>query len=135
GIALGIILLVVLSIGIYVPAMARPSAKAVASGVEPNAGTWKTWVLTSGDQFKSAAPPDDAATKKEIAQLADMVAKRDDAALVQIAYWNSGPPSFRWNQIGSDYLADHVNPLGLRDLALLNAAIYDATVAAWDSKY
>lgn len=126
---------VVLGLGILGPTMARPSAKAAASGVEPNAGTWKTWVLTSGDQFKSAAPPDDAATKKEIAQLADMVAKRDDTALVQIAYWNSGPPSYRWNQIGSDYIADHVIPLAIRDQALLNVAIYDATVAAWDSKY
>ena len=97
--------LVVLGLGILGPAMARPSSKAAASGVEPNAGTWKTWVLTSGDQFRSAAPPDDAATKKEIAQLKDMVAKRDDAALQQIAYWNDGPPSYHWNVIGTTAFA------------------------------
>ena len=65
--ALITMLFVVLGLGILGPAMARPAAKAAASGVEPNAGTWKTWVLTSGDQFRSAAPPDEAATQKEIA--------------------------------------------------------------------
>ncbi len=129
------LLLVVVILGIIGPAMARPSTKAAAAQVEPKAGTWKTWVLTSGSQIKVDAPPDADATKKEIAQLKDMAAKRDDAALTQIAYWNSGPASYRWNQIGSDYLADHVIPLAVRDQALLSIAIYDATIAAWDSKY
>jgi membrane-associated phospholipid phosphatase len=127
--------IVVLGLSVIGPAMARPATKGDTSEMEPKAGSWKTWVLKSGDQFKSAAPPDDAATQKEIAQLKDMVAKRDDAALAQIAYWNSGAPAYRWNQIGSDYMADHVTALAVRDQALLSVAIYDATIAAWDSKY
>ncbi len=130
----GMMLVVVLSLGILGPAMARPSTKNAAAMIEAKAGTWKTWVLDSASQIKVDAPPDADATKKEIAQLMDMAAKRDDAALVQIAYWNSGPPSYRWNQIGADYLAGHVIPLAGRDLTLLNVAIYDATVAAWDNK-
>jgi hypothetical protein len=29
--------------------------------VEPNAGKWKTWVLSSGDQLRLPPPPDEAA--------------------------------------------------------------------------
>jgi membrane-associated phospholipid phosphatase len=102
--------------------------------VEPNAGTWATWVLESGDQFRPDAPPDEAATADEIAQLKEMVADRD-AAMQQITYWNAGAPAYRWNQIGVTTLVSHAAPLAGRNLALLNAAIYDATIAAWDGKY
>ena len=30
--------------------------------IEPQAGQWKTWVLTSGDELRPAAPPDGAAS-------------------------------------------------------------------------
>ena len=34
-------------------------APSASSGqVEPNAGSWKTWVLTSGSQLRLPAPPD-----------------------------------------------------------------------------
>lgn len=103
--------------------------------IEPEAGTWHTWVLESGSQFRPAAPPDDAAA--EIAQLLAMTAQRDEDALLQITYWNAGAPSYRWNQIAMDTLLKRAMPhhTAIRDLALLNAAVYDATVAAWDGKY
>jgi membrane-associated phospholipid phosphatase len=104
--------------------------------VEPTAGAWTPWVLASGDQFRLDAPPDEAATADEISQLMEMVAQRDAAALQQIAYWNSGPPAYRWNQIAMNAILAQAmaGNLALRDLALLNVAIYDATIAAWDSK-
>jgi membrane-associated phospholipid phosphatase len=104
---------------------------------ESLAGSWSTWVLESGDQFRLDAPPDEAATTEEIAQLMAMVAERDEGALQQIAYWNAGPPSYRWNKIAIDSMIELGTPgnPALRDLALLQVAVYDATVAAWDSKY
>ncbi len=134
--SLGMMLVVMLSLGMIGTVVARPPSKAAAL-VEPTAGTWKTWVLTSADQFKSAAPPDADATKKEIAQLMDMAGKRDDAALQQIAYWNAGPPSYRWNQIATNMMVEHGLPgnMAFRNLSLMHVAIYDATIAAWDSKY
>ncbi|MBC7811470.1 MAG: phosphatase PAP2 family protein, partial [Burkholderiales bacterium] len=100
-------------------------------------GTWPTWVLESGDALRPNAPPDEAATASEIEQLLDMAEQRSDEDLQQIAYWNSGPPAYRWNQIAENALLAQAMPgnMALRDLALLNVAIYDATVAAWDSKY
>src|SRR5262245_60739138 len=37
--------------------------------VEPKAGRWKTWLLTSGSQFRRPAPPDKVASEAEIKQL------------------------------------------------------------------
>ncbi len=130
-----LVLVVVLSFAILAPIAARQSTD--AAKVEPKAGTWKTWVLESAKQFEIAAPPDAAATTKEISQLMDMVAKRDDAALQQIAYWNSGPASYRWNQIANNAMVKRGLPgnMAFRNLALMHVAIYDATIAAWDSKY
>src|SRR5215470_12312271 len=56
--------------------------------IEPNAGTWKTWLLRSGNQLRLPAPPSDATSRDEIAQLQNMVAQRDPKALDRIAYWD-----------------------------------------------
>lgn len=105
--------------------------------VEPDAGTWMTWVLDSADQFPLDTPPDEAATAAEIGELMAMAGERDEDALRQIAYWNAGAPSYRWNQLAIHAMLEQAMPanIAFRDLALLNAAIYDATVAAWNGKY
>jgi membrane-associated phospholipid phosphatase len=105
--------------------------------VEPGAGAWQTWVIESGDQFRPDAPPDEAATAAEVEELMALAGERDDAAQFAIEYWNAGPPAYRWNQIAMQAMLQRAlpSPVGLRDAALLHAAIYDATVAAWDAKY
>jgi membrane-associated phospholipid phosphatase len=105
--------------------------------VEPKAGTWKTWVITSGSQFRLAPPPDRAATDKELDGLAQIAAGRDRSALDRVAYWDTGAPSYRWSEIA---VAEHLKngipwQLAARNLALMHIAIYDAMVAAWDNKY
>src|SRR5258708_13419230 len=67
--------------------------------VEPTAGTWKTWILTSGSQMRLPAPPDVAGTQAEIDQLHQMELQRDAAQLDRLSFWNAGPPAFRWNFI------------------------------------
>lgn len=66
-----------------------------------------------------------------------MVAGRDEAALQQIAYWDGGPPSHRWIEIAFAQLRAKPasGPRIARLLALLNVAIYDALVVAWEAKY
>ena len=114
------------------------SAHAQEAGlIEPQAGTWKTWVITSGSQFRAPPPPDRIATEKELGELAQIAATRDAAALDRVAYWNTGSPSYRWSEIA---VAEHLRigtpwQIATRDLALMHIAIYDAMVAAWDSKY
>jgi len=102
--------------------------------IEPSAGKWKTWVLTSGDQLRLPPPPDEAATRAEVAQLKDLAKQRDDATLERIIWWNAGPPGYRWTSIAIPPGQANAT-LHSRIMALLSVAIYDATVAAWDSKY
>jgi membrane-associated phospholipid phosphatase len=108
-----------------------------AAQIEPNAGKWKTWVLSSGSQLRVAAPPARKATKAEIKELEVMESQRDAVALDLINFWDAGPPSYRWNEIAISEIAkgNLNNPRGTRAMSLLNVAIYDAIVAAWDSKY
>jgi len=103
--------------------------------VEPNAGSWKTWVITSGRDLRAPAPPNDGAA--EIAELKPLAGQRDAKAADLIAYWNVGPPSYRWQQVALDEAMRNNLPWqwAVRDFALMHAAIYDAMVAAWDSKY
>jgi membrane-associated phospholipid phosphatase len=105
--------------------------------VEPGAGTWKTWMLTSGSELRLSRPPDRTTTKAEVAALEAMEAKRDADALALIAYWNAGDPAYRWNQMAIDETIRRgiPHPIGSRAVALMQVAIYDAMVATWDSKY
>jgi hypothetical protein len=43
------------------------SAHAQEAGlIEPQAGTWKTWVISSATEFRVPRPPDRIATEKEL---------------------------------------------------------------------
>jgi hypothetical protein len=112
-------------------------AHAAGEQIEPNAGTWKTWVIPSGRDLRVAPPPNDAATTAEINQLRKLASQRDGAAKDAIAYWNVGPPSYRWHDIAlTEVMRNNLTwNFAMRDFALLHVAIYDAMVAAWDSKY
>ena len=105
--------------------------------IEPKAGTWKTWVISSGHDFRAPPPPDVATTTAEISELNALAKQRDGAAKDLIAYWDVGPPSYRWQDIALDEVLRNNLPWqwAMRDFALMHAAIYDAMVAAWDSKY
>jgi hypothetical protein len=114
---------------------------AAQAQVEPKAGAWKTWVLTSGSQFRLPPPPDAVSTRGEMAWLKSTQGGLDDIGRTQVAYWDQGAPNYHWVQWLQQRLADQINggtinnPSAIRRLALLNVAIYDAMVAAWDSKY
>ena len=112
------------------------TARMAGGSVEATAGTWKTWVLESGSQHRLPAPPDDAASESELGELRALAVRRDAAALDQIAYWDAGSPGYRWNEIAcAAGLKSIAGIRNYRALALLNVAIYDAMIAAWDTKY
>jgi membrane-associated phospholipid phosphatase len=119
------------------PRGARAAAQSPnSSRLEPGASGWKTWVLDSGSELRPPAPPDRAVTRAELDALRALAAERDAAALDQVSYWDSGAPGYRWNEIAiAQGLKDGIAIAAYRVLALLNVAIYDATVAAWDAKY
>lgn len=104
------------------------------TSVEPNAGSWKTWVLESPRQISIDAPP---YSPDDVAELRRLELARNDAIRDQALYWNSGGPSYRWNEI----TLNEITRSGLnnvrysRVMALVNIALYDSIIAAWDAKY
>ena len=55
----------------------------------------------------------------------------------RIVFWDAGAPGYRWNGILADELFKRnlSGATSSRQIALVQVAIYDATIAAWDSKY
>jgi membrane-associated phospholipid phosphatase len=115
------------------------SAQTVSGPIEPRAGTWKTWVLKSGSELRLPPPPDATATTTEIQELRALAGRRDAAVLERIRYWDFSSPAYRWNEMLTDTAAPQNfgagGGLGIRAFAMLNVAIHDALIAAWDSKY
>ena len=130
---------VTLLIGIVLFRVSAADAQILRSAepTEPGAGTWRTWVLSSGNQFRLPPPPDAAATRTEAERLREVAATLDAETRDRIAWWDAASPSYRWNQIAVDEaLRAGLNAnVASRRLALLHTALADAMIAAWDSKH
>ncbi|HKR03969.1 MAG TPA: vanadium-dependent haloperoxidase [Bacteroidia bacterium] len=100
--------------------------------VGPGAGNWKTWFITSGKDYRLPPP---SSYKEEIAQVLSRQQGLDSAGLQQIIYWNAGAPGYRWQDMMSKLWMTDTTNNGPRANMLLGTAIYDATIAAWDTKY
>lgn len=107
-------------------------AGSLSAQVEPHAGQWKTWILNSASAIRLPPPPDAAATSIELQWVKSCASARNQAALAQIHFWDAGAPGYRWMQLTEQLAVSESlsTPLQTRALALLAAAIYDATVAA-----
>jgi membrane-associated phospholipid phosphatase len=105
--------------------------------VEPTAGTWKTWMLSSGREFRVPPPPDAGATQRELAWVKDAVSLQDARITDQVQFWDAGSPGYRWiENIVDRSLAETLGTVSSQRIyPYVAIAIYDATVAAWDSKY
>jgi membrane-associated phospholipid phosphatase len=105
--------------------------------VEPGAGKWKTWVIPSGSALRLPAPPDSEITGTELRWVKECISQRDATTLSTVRYWDAGSPSYRWMKIAEGLIqsSGFSAPLQTRAFALVAAAMSDAAVAAWDSKY
>jgi membrane-associated phospholipid phosphatase len=107
------------------------------SQVEPGAGKWKTWWIASGSAYRVPPPPSAAETRAELQTLREMAGQVDETKRQQIAHWNAGAPVYRWMDMlerkteRGEALTAHPH----RVYAYVAMAMYDATIAAWDSKY
>jgi membrane-associated phospholipid phosphatase len=111
--------------------------------VSPMAGTWRTWVLESGDQLRPGPFPDVASEqfRAEALEVAEVQRNLTPEQLEVARFWEGGegtalPPGI-WNEVALAFLAHQELslPRAARALALLNVAMDDAGVAAWDAKY
>jgi len=113
------------------------AASAVFAQEAPNAGSWKTWVIGSGNDHAVPAPPDSASTRGEMEWLRGVSAVSDPRIAEQIRFWDSGPPSYRWMDLIAkrQSAGQSVGTYFVRAHTYVSLAIYDATVAAWNAKY
>jgi len=120
-----------LSLLAVVPVWAQPAGQ-----IEPNAGTWKTWAISSTTDYRVPPPPDAATTAVELQSLHGSVWQRDPFVAQQISFWDAGSPAYRWiDLISTRYLQGRPSSAyPHRVYAYVAMAMYDATVATWDSK-
>ena len=113
-----------------------PVTHAAAAGTDP--ATWKPWYLTSADQLRLPAPPadDSQQTADELAQLEQLQSQRTKQIEKRIDFWNKGPVTTRWTQILIETFRtqDIRPPFAARAGAILHTAMFDATIAAYDSR-
>jgi len=109
----------------------------VRAAIEPGAGGWGPWMLTSGKALRLPPPPDEQSTAVELRELKKLMVGDDAERLERIRYWDFGSPVHRWNEVLTDMgVRDDVgSAASIRAVTLLNVTIHDALVAAWDSKY
>src|SRR5262245_50363802 len=105
--------------------------------IEPNAGAWRTWVIPSGAAYRVPPPPGRSQTRAELRDLRELVVSNDDLARERIAFWDAGSPAYRWiDLINARILAGTATtPYSHRVYTYVAQAMYDATIAAWESKY
>lgn len=99
---------------------------------ESKAGSWGTWFIPSEKAYRLKSP---ISFKEEIAEVIAKQKALDSTGLRQILYWNAGAPGYRWQNLMSGIWMADTGRYGAFANMLLNVAIYDATIAAWDTKY
>jgi membrane-associated phospholipid phosphatase len=125
------------------PQFWEPPPGRVTPPTQPLAGTWATWVLSSGSQLRPPPPPAYGSPQfladcKEVMEVAaHLTPEQADIA----EFWSGGqgtalPPGL-WNQILFTYVraARFDTPRATRAFALVNVALADAGVAVWDAKF
>lgn len=112
-----------------------------AKAMEPYAGSWRTWLLDSGSQFRLGAPaaPDSPDLQAELAEVLREVQSlpQHPWKLEQARYWNFDVPAIIWSKRAQKLskLYRLSTPQTARVLAVLAAIEADTFIACWDTKY
>ena len=121
----------------------EPPTGKVANPVSPLAGTWGTWVMERGDQFRPGPPPVFGSAEFK-AQAEEVVKAKVELTPEQkraATFWAGGQgtplPAGVWDEVTLAYLRDlkPSEPQAERVMALANVAMADAGVASWDAKF
>src|SRR5713101_8405242 len=75
---------ILFSVALVVSARAQDTA----GQIEPGAGSWKTWVISSGKDFRVPPPPDAGSTKAELEWLRVAIAEKDSRIAAQVKFWD-----------------------------------------------
>jgi membrane-associated phospholipid phosphatase len=106
--------------------------------VEPLAGTWKTWLLSSASQIRPGPPPafDSPEFKAELDQLKQIMANPTLWERTLAQFWATNGANPFWEAANFLVARNRLStPQAARVLALLAVALMDATTAEWEAKY
>jgi membrane-associated phospholipid phosphatase len=121
------------------PGFWQPAPGTTQTPVAPLAGTWQTWVTTSGDQFRPAPPPEygTPAWQAELETVHEIDANRSFEQERLAAWWGSNSPWALFNEWVWDLIQrdGFDSPHAARIMADTYVAMADAVLAIWDSKY
>jgi membrane-associated phospholipid phosphatase len=117
--------------------------KFVDPPLDPLAGTWKTWVLESGDAMRPSAPPayGSPAWEAELLAVQAAVGNRTSEQEDAVNFWAGLPgtvtPAGLWIEIARDLIVrDNLGTTSAAHvLALTSVAIADAFICCWDAKF
>lgn len=122
------------------PGLWQPTPPAfVETPFAPLAGAQLTWVMTSGDQFRPAPPPEygSAAWMSELETVQELAANRSFEQERAAVWWGTNSPAALVNGWTRELiLRDGLDlPHAARILADVHVAIADSSIAVWDAKY
>jgi PAP2 superfamily. len=129
------------------PGVWVPTPPAFLPYLLPQWGFVVPFAMTSSSQFRPPGPPaldseQYEADYNEVKELGAVVGSTRTEEQTQIAlFWADGTgtetPPGHWNSIATSIAATHANTLeeNARLFALLNIAMADAAICAWDAKY
>ena len=109
----------------------------------PGLGKMTPYLLTSGDQFRSAAPPTfgSAAFLTDLNEISTLSATRTPEQLSSARFWNYAtgtptPPGY-FNEVASALIQSYRldERAAAHVYALTHAAVMDALIGCWDAKY
>ncbi|HET7416889.1 MAG TPA: hypothetical protein VFJ61_04595 [Solirubrobacterales bacterium] len=129
-----------------------PGADPSSPPTEPLAGTWKTWVMTSGSQFRAPPPPkygspEYVAQATQVSEGKEHLTPEQKQAVDHYAGVAGTPlPAGIVADTSQGDILKAVNgdlvdgekltlPRAVRAMALVTVALADAGVASWDTKY
>lgn len=129
------------------PGYWEPTPSGYAPALLPQWRNVKPFAMTSGDQFRPDGPPaldsaEYAAELNQVKELGSINSTTRTAEQTEIAkFWADGSGTFtppgHWNQIAERVALSQGNTLSenARLFAMLNIALADAAIVAWDAKY
>jgi membrane-associated phospholipid phosphatase len=107
------------------------------AGAEEQAGTWKTWVLSSPEEVRVPPPPTGPAAERDGAARKSAVEAATDRQKALARTYSATPVVEPWLEQSMRLVSHRPKdpPASSRAYALVSAAMEDATVAAYRWKY
>ncbi len=111
--------------------------------ITPEAGAWKTWLITEPGDFLAPSPPNKNSSEEKIQIAAVKNALKNNTAeqKEKVTYWaagsNTATPAGLWIEFANEYMATHQTPLEkqIEVRSQLAMTLADTFISCWHTKY